>query len=556
MKQNNPKLMMPLLSTKMPISTIDDVINSITLNRYHYTLLFLCGLGFCVDSMEVVLLSFVSSCAGEDFNLSDSQIASITSSVFFGSLLGSLFWGPVADKYGRRKSFIASISTILIGGWLSGLSPNFGWLVTLRFIVGFGVGGSTVPFDIFAEFLPVDIRGQYLMLVSFFWAAGGVFVVLGAKWVIPIGGWRSLVYLVATPVTVCAFMAIYLLPESPRWLVSKGRYAEAEALCMEAMKHSGQVFSFKFGPGSLDSSTSVIEKTTIYGTDNVDIDASKHRTAEAPINGNENGTVTTMEGDVYENEEAGSSDSSPTIHAVNADTPSSTDSPSKPEVEVDLAVVCAQEEADRSIWEGVVYTFVSYKEIVFSAEHRLKTAKIGVIWLVFGFTYYGVILLVTRLYETGSTNDADGGNRSSNAACEFDYGAILVNTSAEFVGLLFATLTIERWGRRGTQSSLYGIGSLALILMGVLHYHGKTPILIFGYLGRMAAMGSSCATWVVTPELYPTRVRATAHSFLNAVARLGAFASPVSILIVYDCHAMVYLTLALLALVLLTRPRK
>jgi MFS family permease len=91
----------PTLTEPLPCRDVDDVIGEIELNRYHGWLLLLCGIGFCVDAMEVVALSFINPCAGAEFNLTDSQIASITSCVFVGELLGSLFWGPFADVYGR-----------------------------------------------------------------------------------------------------------------------------------------------------------------------------------------------------------------------------------------------------------------------------------------------------------------------------------------------------------------------------------------------------------------------------------------------------------------------
>ena len=61
------------------------------------------------DAMEVSLLSFISTCAGASWGLTDSQIALIASTVFVGVLIGNLFWGPFADKYGRRWAFILGI---------------------------------------------------------------------------------------------------------------------------------------------------------------------------------------------------------------------------------------------------------------------------------------------------------------------------------------------------------------------------------------------------------------------------------------------------------------
>jgi len=61
------------------------------------------------DAMEVSLLSFLSVCVGKEWTLSTTEMASITSVVFAGELLGALVWGRVADKYGRRRAYIACV---------------------------------------------------------------------------------------------------------------------------------------------------------------------------------------------------------------------------------------------------------------------------------------------------------------------------------------------------------------------------------------------------------------------------------------------------------------
>lgn len=178
-------------------SDIDDIIGQISLNSFHYWLLLLCGLGFCVDAMEIVALSYINPCAGAEFNLTNREIASITSAVFTGQLIGATFWGPFADKFGRRTSYICSASIITLGGWASGFAQSYIALLVLRFIVGFGVGGSTVPFDIFSEFLPHSVRGRTLMLTNLFWVVGELFVTFAAYTFLPIGGWRALVFATA-----------------------------------------------------------------------------------------------------------------------------------------------------------------------------------------------------------------------------------------------------------------------------------------------------------------------------------------------------------------------
>jgi MFS family permease len=200
------------------------------------------------DAMEVSLLSFISTCADQDWDLTDSQVASITSVVFGGQLVGSMFWGPLADYYGRKIVFISGAilpplisdqssgcAIITVAGFFSGFAPSFEWLIFLRGIVGFGVGGLIVPFDILAEFMPLSHRGRFSMLISFFWTIGSMFVASFA-WILLSRGysWRVLIYVTAVPVALSSIASILYLPESPRWLVVQGRRKEAEEVIQKA----------------------------------------------------------------------------------------------------------------------------------------------------------------------------------------------------------------------------------------------------------------------------------------------------------------------------------
>jgi hypothetical protein len=179
----------------------------------------------------------------------------------------------------------------------------------------------------------------------------------------------------------------------------------------------------------------------------------------------------------------------------------------------------------QSVKKGVEDAVLSYISLWCEPNVRGTTVKIAIVWSVFGFAYYGVVLLITRIYESSGDNEDTADN--SNAVCDFDYGSIAFNTSAEFIGVLATSLTIDSYlGRRGTQMTNYLLGAAALVAIGVIPSVTETSIEVLGFIMRAAAMGASCATWVMTPELYPTRVRATAHSMLNSIARIGAVASP------------------------------
>ena len=163
------------INDEQPV-TLDHVIENLEPGKFQMRLRLLCGLAFMADAMEVNLLAFMSVCAGAEWGLGDSQVASITSAVFAGEFIGGIFFGPVADIYGRRTSFLWTATLISIAGFLSGPSPNYQFLIAMRMIVGFGVGGLTVPYDLLAEFSPSKIRGEYLLKMSYFWTFGSMFI--------------------------------------------------------------------------------------------------------------------------------------------------------------------------------------------------------------------------------------------------------------------------------------------------------------------------------------------------------------------------------------------
>lgn len=219
--------------------SVESIIDSLPITSFHHVLLIICSLSFMTDAIEVNLLSYISPCAGADFNLSEQQQATVVSVVFAGQLIGSLFWGPFADHFGRRIAFFYAALIITLFSFASAFATNYLMLLLFRCIVGFGVGGGAVPFDILAEFIPTQFRGKYLMYIQYFWTFGSL-LIIGIAWgLLSTQGWRVVTFLAAIPVGICCLLCYALLPESPRWLVVKGRYNEAEDVLKLAARKCG-----------------------------------------------------------------------------------------------------------------------------------------------------------------------------------------------------------------------------------------------------------------------------------------------------------------------------
>lgn len=214
--------------------TLEEVLDRNPVGSFQYRLLFMCGLAFMADALEISLLSFLTACVGVDWNLSYSEKATLTGMVFLGIVLGSLFFGRFADAYGRRSSYLYSCLLISCGGLLSAMAPSIYSLIIFRMVAGFGIGGSSVPFDLLAEFLPASHRGKFLAFMQLFWTVGSMLVAAMAWAALPTLGWRFLTFACVLPVILISVYSYFHLPESPRWLMTQHREQEAAQVLTEA----------------------------------------------------------------------------------------------------------------------------------------------------------------------------------------------------------------------------------------------------------------------------------------------------------------------------------
>lgn len=198
----------------------------------HKRLLLGSGLGWALDAMDVGLISFIMAALAVHWDLGPSQTSWLASAGFLGMALGATFGGLLADKFGRRNVFSL---TLLIYGLATGASALAGGLTVLiffRFIVGLGLGAELpVASTLISEFAPRRVRGRMVVILEAFWALGWILAAIIGTFVVSTGesGWRWALALGMLP----AAYSIYVrrgLPESVRFLESKGRHDEAEAI--------------------------------------------------------------------------------------------------------------------------------------------------------------------------------------------------------------------------------------------------------------------------------------------------------------------------------------
>lgn len=206
--------------------TVEQAVEAIGFGKFQIMLSLLTGFCWMADAMEMMILSIIGPELKCKWNLTLIQEASITTIVFLGMFASSTFWGKLCDKFGRRVGLILTSVVVFYFGVLSGFAPNYAWLLVIRFLVGYGIGGAPQSVTLYAEYLPSKVRGVCVVFIEIFWAIGAVFEVALALVVMPTLGWQYLLVLSSLPVLIFVILCRWL-PESARFYIASGQQKKA-----------------------------------------------------------------------------------------------------------------------------------------------------------------------------------------------------------------------------------------------------------------------------------------------------------------------------------------
>lgn len=391
--------------------TMGQVIETLGFGKFQKQLFVVCGLGLMADACEVNLLTFITTLTQEEWSLNNEQRASIASAVFAGEFFGGFIWGPVSDRYGRRNAFLYSLAMSALLGLASAFSTSFLMLVSLRFLVGVGVAGTCVPFDILIEMIPKAWRSTTGLWIMSFWSIGSLYVAGSAWLIVESWGWRWLTALSSLPILVALFCYPWL-PESPRWLMDQGRMEEAQQIIDRIARVNGVVGNVK---------------------------------------------------------------------------------------------VRKEEKQDET-------PFTTQCKSMFTTTPLSKITYLMLpIWLLASFSYFGVIVFDHKVLP------AIEGQK-------FDYQSIIFVCGFEVFGLIVANLLCKVVSDEKVQSLLFFISGVGTITLS-LNLSIGWLVLLMG-IARGAIFGAQAVLWVITPEHYPTLIRATAHGLCFISSRIGCFATP------------------------------
>lgn len=211
--------------------------------RTHFRVGALLGVGTFFDAFDSLIIAVVLTVVLTQFEVDFANAGLLISAAYVGQFIGAIGLGVVAERYGRRMGFIIALGAFGLLSLAVATAWNFESLLILRLLQGIGLGAEVpIAGALFNEFVRGRSRGRAVMLYESIFSWGILLApLIGLLFFALFGeesGWRLLFLFGGIPVIV-AVIAYFKLPESPRWLADKGRFAEAAAL-LDEMEREAQ----------------------------------------------------------------------------------------------------------------------------------------------------------------------------------------------------------------------------------------------------------------------------------------------------------------------------
>lgn len=224
-----------LMTKETPESIVNSCIDNADIRRIRW-ITFGLAIGNAADAVEILCVGYIMTELGDSITSADKEF--LSAAVFMGMLFGGMLTGYISDRFGRKFALLLALGLNFLAGVASAFAPSVDFLIVCRVLGGIGIGGS-VPavFTLGAEVTPSPIRGQMLSYIACFWMTGSLFVALVAwimlgndfnhKRILAGVSWRWFAGVCAIPAFTAFVITLRTIPESPRFLLLKGRVQEA-----------------------------------------------------------------------------------------------------------------------------------------------------------------------------------------------------------------------------------------------------------------------------------------------------------------------------------------
>jgi putative MFS transporter len=234
--------------------------------RYIWQLVLLLSLGGCFEFYDLFLTAYIgpglvrsglfSGASASFFGF--SGLASFVAATFVGLFLGTLIFGFAADKFGRRLIFTSSLLWYAIATAVMAFQNSAAEIILWRMIAGIGIGVELVTIDTYiVELMPKEVRGRAFAVNEVVQFCAVPVVALIAWRLVPlrpwgIDGWRWVV-LIGSVGAIFVWFIRQRIPESPRWLIARGKLDEAERVTGEIERRVSKERGSPLPPPKIES---------------------------------------------------------------------------------------------------------------------------------------------------------------------------------------------------------------------------------------------------------------------------------------------------------------
>ncbi|MGC8630455.1 MAG: MFS transporter [Thermoplasmata archaeon] len=224
-------------------------LDSLPLSNFHIKMLLLSAAGVFLDGYDLFIISvallfikplWLNSSLGSP-NTIAVYTGLLASSALIGMFIGAVTLGHFTDKYGRKAMYVIDLIFFVIFGFLSAISQNIFELILFRILLGIGIGADyPISSTYISEFAPAKYRGRIVSLTFMFWGIGSLSAAAVGLSMVSLGpdAWRWMLFSGVLPAIVVILLRTRM-PESPRWLISKGERQKANAVINDLETKAG-----------------------------------------------------------------------------------------------------------------------------------------------------------------------------------------------------------------------------------------------------------------------------------------------------------------------------
>ena len=217
----------------MPSSLAPDLIarlEALPFSRWHVRARIIVGSATFFDAFGALSLAFVLPVLVRLWGITPAGIGWLIATGYLGQFIGALVFGALAERYGRIPSVTAATVLMSAMSLACAVAGNFGTLLTLRLVQGIGIGGEMPVAAVYInELSKAKGRGRFFLLYELIFPIGLMMTGQIGAVLVPSLGWQVMFLIGGIPGLIVTVLLLRL-PESPRWLIAKGKLADADAV--------------------------------------------------------------------------------------------------------------------------------------------------------------------------------------------------------------------------------------------------------------------------------------------------------------------------------------